>query len=99
MGKFTLVPLRAGEPLIAADLSATPGNGDLASLDPAIRLALEMAAHEEIERQALEGELALLEMAWRAPEEIAAHEAVLDGIEKEAKAIPVWRTAAAATPA
>lgn len=32
VGKFTLVPLRAGEPLIAADLSATPGNGDLASL-------------------------------------------------------------------
>ena len=30
-----------------------------------------------------------------APEEIAAHEAVLDGIEKEAKAVPVWRTAAA----
>ncbi len=32
VGKFTLVPLRAGEPLIAADLSATPGNGDLATL-------------------------------------------------------------------
>jgi DNA polymerase-3 subunit epsilon len=32
------------------------------------------------------------------PDEIAAHEALLDGIEKEAKAV-VWRTAAAATPA
>ncbi len=45
---------------------------DLASLDPALRLALEMAAHEEVERQALEGELALLELAWREAEEIAA---------------------------
>ena len=34
-----------------------------------------------------------------APEEIAAHEAVLDGIEKEAKTVPVWRTAAVPTPA
>lgn len=38
----------------------------------AARLALEMAAHEEIERRALEGELALLEDAWREAEEIAA---------------------------
>jgi len=32
-------------------------------------------------------------------EEIAAHEAVLAGIEKESKAVPVWRAASAATPA
>ena len=32
-------------------------------------------------------------------EEIAAHEAVLAGIEKDAKTPPVWRTAAAPTPA
>lgn len=36
-----------------------------------VRLALEMAAHEEHERRALEGELALLEAAWREAEEIA----------------------------
>jgi len=34
-----------------------------------------------------------------APEEIAAHEALLDGIEKESKAVTVWRSATAATPA
>lgn len=36
------------------------------------RLALEMAAHEESERRAMEGELAILETAWREAEEIAA---------------------------
>ena len=36
-----------------------------------IRLALEMAAHEEQERRALEGELAILEAAWRDAEEVA----------------------------
>jgi hypothetical protein len=36
------------------------------------RLALEMAAHEETERDALAGELAKLEEAWREAEEIAA---------------------------
>jgi hypothetical protein len=35
-------------------------------------LALEMALHEESEREALEGELAALELAWREAEEIAA---------------------------
>jgi hypothetical protein len=35
------------------------------------RLALEMAAHEESERRALEGELHLLEEAWRQAEEVA----------------------------
>ena len=38
----------------------------------AARLALEMAAHEESERIALEGELEVLEEAWRAADEIAA---------------------------
>ena len=41
-------------------------------LDPAERLALEMAMHEETERRALEGELALLTAAWKEAEEIAA---------------------------
>lgn len=36
-----------------------------------VRLALEMAAHEEEERRALEGELAILEAAWREAEEVA----------------------------
>lgn len=36
------------------------------------RLALEMAAHEDTERRALEGELAGLERAWREAETLAA---------------------------
>jgi hypothetical protein len=36
------------------------------------KLALEMAANEDIERRAAAGELALLEAAWREAEEIAA---------------------------
>ena len=43
----------------------------LHELPNASRLALEMAAHEESERRAMEGELALLEAAWRQAEEIA----------------------------
>jgi hypothetical protein len=41
-------------------------------MDSHTRLALEMAAHEESERRAMEGELAALEAAWRDAEEIAA---------------------------
>jgi hypothetical protein len=44
----------------------------IGELPTAVRLALEMAAHEETERRALEGELALLEDAWREAEEVAA---------------------------
>lgn len=39
---------------------------------PEIRLAVEMAAHEEAERRAMHGELELLAKAWREAEEIAA---------------------------
>jgi hypothetical protein len=46
--------------------------GLLASYPLPVRLALEMAVHEEQERRALEGELMLLEAAWREAEEIAA---------------------------
>jgi hypothetical protein len=46
--------------------------GALERLPPAMRLALEMAAHEDGERRALEGELAHLERAWREAEEVAA---------------------------
>ena len=37
-----------------------------------VALALEMAAHEDIERRSMEGELNLLERAWREAEEIAS---------------------------
>jgi len=43
----------------------------LKEMPAAARLALEMAAHEESERRALEGELHILEAAWRDAEEIA----------------------------
>ena len=43
----------------------------LQKLPKHVRLALEMASHEESERRALEGELHLLEEAWRDAEEIA----------------------------
>lgn len=48
----------------------TPGHV-LANLPKEVRIALEMASHEEQERHALEGELALLQAAWREAEEIA----------------------------
>jgi hypothetical protein len=41
-------------------------------LPPTLRLALEMAAHEDIERRAMEGELSMLERSWREAEEIAS---------------------------
>jgi hypothetical protein len=44
----------------------------LVELAAPLRLATEMALHEEQERRALEGELATLEAAWRNAEEIAA---------------------------
>ncbi len=44
----------------------------LAGMPLQVRLALEMASHEESERRAMEGELYLLEDAWREAEEIAA---------------------------
>jgi hypothetical protein len=45
--------------------------GAIARFPLPVRLALEMAAHEEQERRALEGELALLDAAWRQAEEVA----------------------------
>jgi hypothetical protein len=44
----------------------------IAEAPASVRLALEMATHEETERRAMEGELALLERAWREAEGIAA---------------------------
>jgi hypothetical protein len=46
--------------------------GSLSKLPGDIRLAIEMATHEEAERRAMEGELDTLEAAWRQAEEIAA---------------------------
>ena len=43
----------------------------LASLPVEMRLALEMASHDDAERRAMEGELRQLEEAWRDAEEIA----------------------------
>jgi len=40
--------------------------------DPTLRLALEVAANEEVERRALEGELRLLQREWAEAEELAA---------------------------
>ena len=51
---------------------APPSGHVLANLPKEVRLALEMATHEEGERRALEGELAMLEEAWQEAEEIAA---------------------------
>ncbi len=48
-----------------------PINGTLAAGADPIRLALEMALHEEDERRALEGELRELEARWKEAEEIA----------------------------
>lgn len=51
------------------------------------RLALEMAAHEDIERRALEGELASLAAAWAEAEEIAA---IADGLLLDAARAPSY---------
>jgi hypothetical protein len=59
-------------PDASRDRTFAPRKKDLLKHLPiAGRLALEMAAHEESERRALEGELHLLEAAWRDAEEIA----------------------------
>ncbi|MBX7118121.1 MAG: hypothetical protein K1X31_03880, partial [Gemmatimonadaceae bacterium] len=44
---------------------------DLSAMPIALRLAMEMAVHEDLERRALEGELAALEATWRDAEAIA----------------------------
>jgi hypothetical protein len=60
-------PLRSRGAKAAADAGHA-----LQNLPKEVRLALEMATHEDSERRALEGELALLEAAWQEAEEIAA---------------------------
>jgi len=57
---------------VAARQAMTREKAKISALPEAMRLALEMAAHEDSERRALEGELALLEQAWKEAEEVAA---------------------------
>ena len=69
-------PSRLFERYAAASIPRTSpkyklSGGKLMELPSEVRLALEMAAHEEQERRALEGELAILEAAWREAEEVA----------------------------
>ena len=40
-------------------------------MEKAVRLSLEMAAHEDAERTALAGELKVLERQWQDAEEVA----------------------------
>jgi len=57
---------------VAARQASKREKAKISALPEAMRLALEMAAHEDSERRALEGELALLEQAWKEAEEVAA---------------------------
>lgn len=67
---------RANDPLRFFDVAVRQAQNHskpkISALPEATRLALEMAAHEDSERRALEGELALLEQAWKEAEEVAA---------------------------
>ena len=63
-------PMRLFE--VAARQAANHSKPRISALPEATRLALEMAAHEDSERRALEGELDLLEQAWKEAEEVAA---------------------------
>ena len=57
---------------VVARQATSRARPQLGALPEATRHALEMAAHEDTERRALEGELALLEQAWKEAEEVAA---------------------------
>ncbi|MBA3853263.1 MAG: hypothetical protein C0503_02550 [Gemmatimonas sp.] len=52
-------------------------SGEFARTPAHVRLAIEMALHEETERRALQGELAELERRWQEAEEVAA---IADGL-------------------
>jgi hypothetical protein len=68
-----LLEFVAGRPL----RYATRRNYVLRDVPDEVRLAIEMSAHEETERRALEGELRLLERHWKEAEEVAA---IADGL-------------------
>ena len=62
---------RVGSPVTWTVANGKAMAGSLAALPAPVRIALEMASHEDAERRALEGELHVLEAAWRDAEEIA----------------------------
>lgn len=66
---FRAAARTSGRPSWGTDPST---RGMLQQLPSSILLALEMIAHEESERRAMEGDLRILEEAWREAEEIAA---------------------------
>jgi hypothetical protein len=66
---FRAAARTAGRPSWGTEPST---RGMLQHLPYTILLALEMIAHEESERRAMEGDLQILEAAWREAEEIAA---------------------------
>jgi len=57
--------------IIKGEADRPKNRAGLSHLEPARRLALEMALHEHTEQRALNGELADLEQAWREAEEVA----------------------------
>jgi hypothetical protein len=71
----------AGRPLRFETRSEFP----LREVGPEVRLALEMMAHEETEREALAGELKLLEREWREADRLAkiVDDMTLDGEQRE----------------
>jgi len=69
-----LLPYVSGRPMHLTTRRSFP----LVEVAPELRLAFEMAAHEETEQRAMRGELALLERDWREAERVAS---VADGLE------------------
>ena len=69
--RYAPEPRRLDSRRFPSRLIEDPSGHVLTSLPKEVRIALEMASHEEQERRALEGELALLEAAWREAEEVA----------------------------
>ncbi len=59
----------AWAPLVRPALDAH--RGTMLSMHPGVRLALEMALHEDEERRALQGELSILAWAWQREERLA----------------------------
>lgn len=72
-----LLPYLSGRPMRFETRRRFP----LAEVPPELRLALEMAAHEQTERSWLDGELRLLEREWREADRLAriADDLALDG--------------------
>ena len=58
--------------IVTGNRARAPFVGYINQMPAPTKLALEMALHEEQERQALDGELWRLERAWQEAEEIAA---------------------------